>query len=197
MAVVSGCKKGKTDSEQRESVDDQVQTSAQTRQAASFELKDQHGSLIRLNDYLDKIVVLEWVNYDCPYVLPHYEKGDMEAMANKYKDSNVVWLAINSTHYADVNKNLEFAQKYKVTYPILDDHEGKTGRLYGATNTPHIYIIKEGNVLYNGAFDNAHAGKMPEAYEAYVDDALAAVVQGDEVKAYFVKPVGCTVKYAK
>ena len=193
----SGCKKSRPGQDSPKSETDEIRSSAQTRQAADFELKDQAGKVVRLSDYAGKIVVLEWVNYDCPFVLPHYEKGDMEAMAAKYKDKNVVWIAINSTHYADAAQNLKFAQKYMVTYPILDDHDGTVGRLYGATNTPHIFIIKDGKVLYNGAFDNAHGGTIPQDYKAYVDDALTAILQGKEVDAYFVKPVGCTVKYAK
>lgn len=170
----------------------------QGRTAAEFELKSFEGKTVKLSDYKDFIVVLEWLNTDCPLVQYHYEKaGTMTTLAQKYKDKNVVWLAVNSTGAASVEANREFAKKYKLPYPILDDRSGKVGRLYGAITTPHVFIIKNGFVVYDGAIDNAPNGKTIDNGPVvnYVDKALTELLSGQSVGIPKTQSYGCSVKY--
>ena len=167
--------------------------------APEFTLKNYDGTEYKLSDFQGKIVVLEWLNYECPFVRYHYEKAStMKDLAAKYKDRNVVWLAINSTAHQETAKNKDFAEKNKIPYPILDDRTGTTGRAYNATNTPHIFIIDtKGNIVYKGAVDNAPMGKVTGGgnYISYVDNALEELTAGKEVTTKTTKPYGCTVKY--
>lgn len=171
------------------------------KKAPAFTLKNYDGQEIKLSDYKGKIVVLEWFNYECPFVIYHYDqKSTMVDLANKYKDKNVVWLAINSTKHLTAEKNKQFATTHNLPYPILDDHTGEVGRAYGATNTPHMFIIDgQGNIVYEGAIDNAPLGKTPEGQQLinYVDKALTELTAGKKVTQALTKPYGCTVKYAQ
>jgi len=102
---------------------------AVARKAPEFTLNSFDGKTISLSDYTGKIVVLEWFNYECPFVLRHYGSSPtMIGLANKYKDKNVVWLAINSTSHATPEANIAFAKERRLPYPILDDRSGKVGR---------------------------------------------------------------------
>src|ERR1700754_1300813 len=65
--------------------------------APAFSLQDQDGKTVSLNDYKGKVVVLEWFNNECPFVVKHYRAGNMNQLASKYADKGVVWLAVNST----------------------------------------------------------------------------------------------------
>ncbi|MBN1392194.1 MAG: thioredoxin family protein [Sedimentisphaerales bacterium] len=166
--------------------------------APEFSLANYDGKMVSLADYKGKIVVLEWFNYECPFVKYHYEKADtMIDVSNKYKDKGVVWLAMNSMAHLTTEGNKEFAEKYKLSYPILDDRTGTVGRLYGALTTPHMFIIDaKGNIAYNGAIDNSPLGKEENVIN-YVDKALEELTTGKEVSTASTKPYGCTVKYAK
>jgi len=169
--------------------------------APDFKLKNYNGKEVKLADYKGKIVVLEWINQECPFVKYHYEKKPtMNELAARYKKKNVVWLAIDSTNHQETEKNKEYAEKNKILHPILDDRSGKVGRAYKATNTPHMFIIDtNGNIVYNGAIDNAPLGKVPEDKELinYVDKALKELTSGKAVSIAKIKPYGCTVKYKK
>jgi peroxiredoxin len=169
--------------------------------APDFALKNYDGKEYKLSDYKGKIVVLEWFNYECPFSRYNYEKTTADNdLAAKYKDKNVVWLAINSTGHQTAEKNKEFAEQFKVNHPILDDSTGKVGKAYGAMTTPHIYIIDtEGNTVYRGAFDNAPIGKIPEneKYVNYIDKALDELTAGKPITTAQTKPYGCSVKYGK
>jgi len=169
--------------------------------APDFVLKNYDGKEVKLADLKGKIVVLEWFNYECPFVKYHYEKAStMKDLAAKHKEKNVVWLAINSTSHQETEKNKEYAEKNKILFPILDDRSGKIGKAYHATKTPHMIIIDaEGNIAYNGAIDNAPMGRIPdnEKMVNYVNKALEELIAGKTVTLAKTKPYGCSVKYKK
>ncbi|MHC4622523.1 MAG: redoxin domain-containing protein [Planctomycetota bacterium] len=169
------------------------------RKAPVFTLKSFDGKEVSLSDYRGKIVVLEWFNDECPFVRHHYDKANtMVDLSEKYKDKNVVWLAVNSTSHTKDEQNKVFAGKHKLPYPILDDRSGAVGRAYGARSTPHMFIIgASGDVVYSGAIDNSPLGRKKEGVINYVDRALAELTSGKPVSAAATKPYGCNVKYRK
>jgi len=176
-----------------------VQGESSGKRAPEFELNSFDGKTVSLSDYRGKIVVLEWLNFECPFSRYHYEtKNTMVELANKYKGKNVVWLAINSTSHTTPEPNKTFAKRHGLPYLILDDRSGKVGRAYGAQTTPHMYIINPGGrIVYEGAIDDSPLGQKKEGVVNYVDNALAELTAGKAVSTAKTKPYGCTVKYAK
>jgi len=175
------------------------QGSRSGRRAPNLELNSFDGKPIRLSDYRGKIVVLEWMNFECPFSRYHYEtKNTMAELANKYKNKNVVWLAINSTNHTTPETNKTFASKHKLPYALLDDRSGKVGKAYGAETTPHMYILNaRGRIVYEGAIDNSPMGQNKEGIVNYIDKALAELTAGKAVSTAKTKPYGCSVKYAQ
>lgn len=154
---------------------------------------------VSLEELAGQVVVLEWFNYDCPFVQDHYvRQSTMIDLADKYADQGVLWLAIDSTADIRPEENRRFAQEYGITYPILDDSSGQVGRAYGATRTPEMFIIDtDGEIVYAGAIDNAPLGNLPEGqeYVNYVDQALDQLLAGQQISVNQTEPYGCTVKY--
>ncbi|MHC4751215.1 MAG: thioredoxin family protein, partial [Planctomycetota bacterium] len=171
------------------------------RKAKEFTLKSFDGKTVSLSDYKGKTVVLEWFNFECPFVMHHYDKQKtMVELARKYKNKGVVWLTINSTNHTTPAANKDFTRKHNLPFPILDDRSGEVGQAYSARTTPHMYIIAPtGNIVYEGAIDNSPLGKTPEGQQPvnYVDKALAELTSGNAVSTPRTNPYGCTVKYAK
>jgi peroxiredoxin len=171
------------------------------RKAPEFELSSFDGKKVGLAGYKGKIVVLEWVNLGCPFSMYHYKtKPTMVDLAGKYKDKNVLWVAVNSTNFTKPGENTGFSKQYKLPFPILDDRSGRVGRAYRAKTTPHVFVIDtNGMVAYEGAIDNSPMGKIPEGQELvnYVDNALADLTGGRAVRIPKTEPYGCSVKYAK
>jgi peroxiredoxin len=170
--------------------------------APDFTLKDLAGKDVQLSKLKGKIVVLEWTNYDCPFVKAHYNDKTKTTsdLVKKYADKDVVWLTVNSTNYATTETNKEWAEKNGLKQKVLVDSNGKVGKLYKAKTTPHMFVVdKEGKVAYQGAIDNAPMGKKPEGKELvnYVDKAVSELLDGEKVEIAKTKPYGCSVKYAK
>lgn len=166
--------------------------------APGFTLMDSAGNEVSLSDYSGKIVVLEWLNPDCPFVKRHYKAGTMKTIATRYGGEGVVWLTINSTNYMDAAANAKFKADNGLPYTILVDQSGEVGHLYGAKTTPHMYIIDdEGVLVYIGAIDDDPRGSKTEPAVNYVTVALDQVLAGGAVTTAETKPYGCSVKYKK
>ncbi|MBT5872155.1 MAG: thioredoxin family protein [Candidatus Latescibacteria bacterium] len=172
--------------------------------ALDFELTDTDGRSVKLSDYRGMHVVLEWINYDCPFVRKHYESGNMQALQKKYTDKGVIWLAICSNRPGSQGnfENAEIERRRKnhgstVTAYLRDD-DGSVGRLYGATNTPHMYIVNPaGTLVYMGAIDSIASSRQSDIEEAdnYMTLSLDAVLEGKAVPVSATKAYGCTIKY--
>lgn len=167
--------------------------------APGFTLGDHAGNKVSLSDFEGKIVVLEWLNPDCPFVVRHYKEGTMKGLEAAYDDKGVVWLTVNSTNYMDAEANAAFAEKEGVDWKILVDQDGTVGHAYGAQTTPHMYIIDaKGVIVYAGAIDDdPRGGKAASERTNYVAKALDEVLAGKAVSTPETKPYGCSVKYKK
>jgi len=172
------------------SADDKPAKSKPTRPSAKlgkpapeFTLNDYAGKPFDLSTMKDKIVVLEWFNKDCPFCKMYCE--DLKKTATKYAESGVVWAAVDSTNFRKNEENAAYARSHKIEYPILSDFDGKVGRIYGATNTPHVFIINKGTLVYVGAFVDQSDKK-----KNYVADALDDILADKKVRKARTKPFG-------
>lgn len=165
--------------------------------APGFSLPDSTGKTVSLSDYAGKIVVLEWVNPECPFVKRHADAGTMKRLAEKY-DGQVVWLGINSSAHHDSAFNAKWISDRSLPYAILNDQSGAVGRSYNARTTPHMFVIDaSGKLAYAGAIDDDSNGAKGASAVNYVDAALAELTAGKPVTVAESKPYGCSVKYAK
>jgi peroxiredoxin len=166
--------------------------------APDFQLKDQDGKTVSLSEFKDKVVVLEWFNDECPFVVKQYKAGDMNKTADAYEAKQVVWLAINSTNGKGVDHNKKIAADWKIERPVLDDSAGTVGKQYGARTTPHMFVVNKGTVVYAGAIDSKRSTEQADiaTSENYVAKALDEVLAGKPVSTPQTEPYGCGVKYA-
>ena len=163
--------------------------------APAFTLKDTAGKDVSLADFKGKVVVLEWMNPDCPVCREKMEDGSVAKMMadSKAIDPNVVFLFINSTHYmADKPASSgDYLTKNKVQAAALIDGDGAVGKAYGAKTTPHCYVIAaDGTLAYDGAIDDKGSTN-------YVVSAVKALKDGKPVSPATTKAYGCSVKYKK
>lgn len=167
--------------------------------APQFALKDVDGTDVQLSDFKGKIVVLEWINHECPVVNRCHGANTMAHTFAKFKNEPVVWLAIDSSHFCQekVDTIKEWIQQKKVDYPYLLDASGKVGQMFGAKTTPHMFVIDKNGVLaYSGAIDNNPNGKEDNVTN-YVEEAVSSLLNGSAVATSTTKSYGCSVKYKK
>ena len=172
--------------------------------APNFKLVDSNGKEHSLSDFKGKLVVLEWINFDCPFVQKHYNSKNMQSLQLKYTKQDVIWLTVcSSTEGKQGNfTNDEInsrSKKHNAKFTAyLVDKDGKVGKMYGAKTTPHMYIInKDGKLIYAGGIDDKASTDLEDIKGAknYVSLALDELLAGKNVSVQSSKPYGCSVKY--
>lgn len=172
--------------------------------APAFTAENLKGEKVSLAELKGKVVVLEWANYDCPFVKKHYTSGNIPKLQADYQAKGAVWITLNSgakgkQGYHEPAKMAEVAkaQGHKADHFIVDA-DGTIGKAYAAKVTPHMFIInKEGTLVYDGAIDSkatTDAADVESADKLFVN-ALEATLAGKPVENAKNKPYGCGVKY--
>jgi peroxiredoxin len=172
------------------------------KKAPEFTLKDANGKEHKLSSYAGKIVVLEWVNYDCPHIKKHYREGteNMQALQKEVRDAGGVWLSISSSakgkkgYFEGEALTNRIKQEKADAGFYLVDSESKVGRTYKAQTTPHMFVIDAKGVLrYQGALDEASRKNKKEdilAAKNFVREAFNALKDGKDVATKETKPYG-------
>ena len=172
--------------------------------APGFTLKDAQGKEHSLAEFKGKYVVLEWVNFGCPFVKKHYGSGNMQGLQAEYTGKGVVWLSICSSapgkqgYFEGETLKEQLAERNSHATYYLSDAAGEVGRVYGAKTTPHMYVITgDGTLAYMGGIDDKPSTRVEDLKTAknFVDTALDEIAQGKQVTTTTSRPYGCTVKY--
>lgn len=173
--------------------------------APEFSVVDTRGQVHSLGDFAGQLVVLEWTNHDCPFVVKHYSAGNMQDQQRLAREEHdAVWLTVISSrageqgHVSPEQADDLTARREANPSAVLLDESGDMGRAYDARVTPHMYIIDpEGILRYMGGIDSnpsRHSADIPEATQ-YVVTALEDLAAGREVAQAVTRPYGCTIKY--
>ncbi|MEO0526427.1 MAG: thioredoxin family protein [Bacteroidota bacterium] len=169
--------------------------------ATDFKLKNIDGTMVSLADYKDaKGFLVIFTCNSCPYAVAYEDR--IVALDKKYSSLGVPVIAINpnnpSVQPKDSYELMKVRAKEKgFTFPYLLDDGQKIYPQYGATRTPHVYLLErtdKGNLVkYIGAIDDnyADAGAVEEKF---VENAVDAMLNGSEIKVTTTKAIGCSIK---
>lgn len=172
--------------------------------APDFTLRDSDGKTHSLSELKGKFVVLEWVNFDCPFVRAQYNSGNIPSLQKTYTAKGVAWLSICSSApgkdgYLQGNDLKARMDRMKATPSIyLIDAEGEVGRLYAAKSTPTMFIVDpRGVLIYAGGIDDTPTTDPTEVPRSrnYVREALDLAMAGKPVGVTYSRSYGCSVKY--
>ncbi|AOW21741.1 thioredoxin family protein [Urechidicola croceus] len=169
--------------------------------ATDFSLKNIDGKMVSLSDYDDAngFVVIFTCNH-CPFSIAYEDR--IIAIDKKYKNLGYPVIAINPNN-PEVSKGDDFVSMQKrakdkgFTFPYLFDDGQKIYPQYGAKYTPHVFVLNKVDgdlvVAYIGAIDS-NSSDESKAENKFLEDALDALVVGDNPEITYTKAIGCTIK---
>jgi len=171
--------------------------------AKDFKLKNVDGTYYSLkNDKNAKGFVVIFTCNHCPFSQA-YEQRIID-LDKKYKKQGYPVVAINPNDLVKVPEDsydemVKRAKEYKYTFPYLHDETQQTAKAYGATRTPHVFILTKQKdnsykVEYIGAIDDDTENEKKEKVK-YVENALDEIMNGKEVKVKETKAIGCSIKW--
>ncbi len=172
--------------------------------APDFTVKTADGNEVSLSDFKGKTVVLEWLNYECPFSKMHYSGNNFPKLQSTYTSKDVIWLSVASSaegkqgyftakEYAEQNKKYNSSASH-----ILLDYDGKIATSYEAKTTPHMFVIDgKGIVQYNGAIDSIPSADTKTLADAvpYTANAIDAILENKIPSPAATQPYGCGIKF--
>jgi peroxiredoxin len=170
--------------------------------AADFNLKNLKGNKVSLSGFDDaKGFIVVFTCNTCPFAKKYEQR--IISLHEKFSGKGYPVVAINSNDrnvspgdsYEEMQK-LARSKGYKFEY--LYDESQEVAKQYGATNTPHVYVLsKQGDDLkveYVGAIDN-NADDATKADKHYVEDAVNSLLSSKEIRVSSTKAIGCSIKW--
>jgi peroxiredoxin len=153
------------------------------------------GKKHALSDYKDaKLLVVVFTCNHCPIATAYEDR--LIALQKDYAPKGVQVVAVNVNNIPEDRLDMmkERAKRKGFNFPYLYDATQKLGRDYGATVTPHVFVLdKDRKIAYMGAVDdNVTANK---AKKPYCRDALDALLRGEKPPKQVTTQVGCGIKY--
>ena len=169
--------------------------------ATDFSLMNIDDNMVSLADYPEaKGFIVVFTCNHCPYAVANEDR--VIALDAKYKEQGYPVIAINPND-PEVNEEDSFenmkirAEEKGFTFPYLLDEGQEIYPQYGATKTPHVYVLEktdEGNrVAYIGAIDD-NTNEPENVTEKYVENAVDALLAGEEIAVTETVAIGCSIK---
>ncbi len=164
-----------------------------------FSLKNVDDTMVSLSNFNNaKGFVLVFTCNMCPYSVANEDR--LIALDKKYKEKGYPVIAINpndpKASKGDSFEDMKVRAKEKgFTFPYLFDEGQKVYPKFGATKTPHVYIVNKKNmkIEYIGAIDNS--SRNPDAVsEKYVENALDALLASKKIEKTNTRAIGCSIK---
>jgi peroxiredoxin len=172
-------------------------------------LLDQNDSVVSLDQFKGKYVVLEWLNFKCHMLKGHYEAMHIQRAQTKLRKNGAVWISVLSQgkgqpsyfkNKDDLQKALEF-HSWAGDFAVRDE-VGLWGKHFEAKKTPfHVLINPKGEIIYRGALDNSNPFTHSESSLLKSRNFLAMAMKQDQsgkkVKVSFSQSYGCPIRYAE
>lgn len=169
--------------------------------AADFKLKNIDGKFVSFSNYPEaKGFVVVFTCNGCPYAQAYQDR--LVEIDKKYKSKGYPVIAINPNDPAlapadSFDKMVTVAKTEGFTFPYLIDEKQEVYKNYGATKTPHVYVLqKKGNdfvVQYIGAIDDNYQDAT-KVNSPFLASALDALVAGSLPETTTTKAIGCGIK---
>jgi peroxiredoxin len=169
---------------------------------ADFKLKNTDGKMVALTDYKDaKGVIVIFDCITCPYSKAYNKR--IIALNKKYASQNfpVVTIQPNDPEISagdSFDEMIKHAKKNSYDFPFLFDETQNVAKNFGATNTPHVFLLKKDGadfkVAYIGAIDD-NSKNESAVTKKYVEEAVDALLSNKPVPAAKTKALGCTIKW--
>lgn len=171
--------------------------------ASDFELENIDGKTVSLADYKDnKGFIVVFTCNTCPYA-KMYEKRIMD-LDVKYASQGFPVIAINPNDIDQQPDDSMSAMKKRAkdkgySFPYLRDDSQQVAASYGATKTPHVYVLNEEvdgkyKIEFIGAIDDSPRDAS-DVEKTFVEDAVDALLAGDKPQVTGARAIGCTIKW--
>ncbi len=170
-------------------------------EVTDFRLENIDGRMVSMEDFNEaKGFIITFTCNTCPYAVAYEDR--VEGLNKMYAKKGYPVIAIMPNNIEvkpgdNMGAMQERAKEKGFTFPYLMDEDQSVYPQFGATKTPHIYVVQKmnnGNIVkYIGAIDDNYQN-ADQVKNKYVEDAVNALLVGKEVDVTETKAIGCSIK---
>jgi peroxiredoxin len=158
-----------------------------------FTAPDHKGGVHRLSDWHDqKVVVIAFLSMECPLAKLYGPR--LARLAAEYNHHRVAFIAVTANQQQLLEKIDSFVRETGIQFPVLLDETSRLAEEFGARRSPEVFVLDQKRRLrYRGRIDDQYAPgqKRASATHCFLADAIAAILDGNEVAVPVTEPTGC------
>jgi len=159
-------------------------------------LTDLKGAQTSIDVAAHPVTVIAFLSPECPLCISY--SRNLKATHDRFAAQDVALVGVFAGKWFSQQEVGAFATKYDLAFPMVLDADNGLAKRLRATITPEVFVMNsQGQVLYSGGIDNRMnaLGKMKQEVTAhYLDDAIAAALDGREISPAKTKAVGCLIE---
>jgi len=145
----------------------------------------------QITDPKTKATVIVFLSARCPCSSSH--EAALKSLFNQFSTQGFQFIGIHSNADEPVQESQEHFVKAALPFPVIQDNAAQLADQFKALKTPHVFILNsQGETLFQGGVDDSHIAATAKKH--YLDEALAALSQGNLPPQKEVRTVGCVIK---
>ncbi len=160
------------------------------------EVKNIEGEIVRLSDFKDKTMVLEFAVPSCRFIQRLYIQKRVQPMIRRWEKQGVPWYTIDSTFFCHPQRWLDWKENYSVAQEFLLDPEAKLAESIGVSVSPTYVVVHKGKIVYHGAIDDDIWGQNLNR-KLLLDETLKKIVANEDLGDSFQRPYGSAIRTRK
>lgn len=166
------------------------------RPLADIVLSDLKGAQSHIDLSSHPLTVIAFLSPECPLCISY--SRNLRAINEAFAAQQISFVGVFAGKWFAPQEVRAFATKYELPFLMLLDADNSLATQLGATITPEVFLLNsQGEILYSGSIDNRMnaLGKMKQEVTAhYLDDAIAAALNGREISPAKTTAIGCLIE---
>lgn len=137
-----------------------------------------------------RTTVVVFLSSKCPCSMAHEEI--LNRLSTQYKGKGFDFVGVHSNSDESLEELKDHLKRRGLSFPVLHDPRSEWADRFGALKTPHVFVLRLGQILYEGGVDDS---QFPQnAKRHYLAEVLDAVHRGIPLETTQTRTLGCRIR---
>ncbi|NDF13722.1 thioredoxin family protein [bacterium] len=150
------------------------------------------GKMVQVPETGDRVQVVAFLSAKCPCSAGH--EPVLERLYQEFS-KDFKFFGVHSNQNEDSNLTRKHFSDARLPFPVLEDRGARIAEKLGALKTPHVFVLRGDQVLYQGGVDDTSDGQDPEKH--YLREALSRIREGNTPEVTNARVLGCAIRKSR
>lgn len=148
------------------------------------------GRKIQIPSMPDRVTVVTFLSARCPCSRSH--EAELKRLHGVFSGTGIEFVGVHSNQDETSVETKKHFRAAALPFPIISDQGAKLADAFRALKTPHVFIVKGGEVVFQGGVDDSADGT--QAKKHFLEEALTALKSGKPLETTRVRALGCAIR---